>query len=123
VWLIAAMPVTQALVVFWVFTTLPLEASDWTRALALGFPVVLTAALAGQDSRLMVAAGHQRTAPWIVALIAPPAYLAVRGLRVMRTTGAGPWPLFGWLVAQAAVIGVWFAVDPTAMDSLLSLLA
>ncbi len=122
VWLIAAMPITQALLVFWVFSTLPAEGLDWTRVLALVFPLVLTAALAGQDTRLLIADGHQRTAPWISALIAPPVYLAVRGLRVMRTTGAVPWPLVAWLVAQLAVFGVWFAVDPAAVESLVSAL-
>jgi len=50
VWLMATMPATQALLVFWVFPTLPAEGSAWTRALAVAFPFVLTAALAGQDS-------------------------------------------------------------------------
>ncbi|MFN4002951.1 DUF2510 domain-containing protein [Microcella sp.] len=112
VWLMASMPLTQALLVFWVFSTLPAESSAWTRALAVVFPLVLMGALAGQDTRLMELSGHLRTAPWITAVLAPPLYLAVRGVRVQRTTGAAAWPLAVWVGAQLAVIATWFAIDP-----------
>ncbi|UTT62563.1 DUF2510 domain-containing protein [Microcella humidisoli] len=112
VWLMATMPLTQALLVFWVFSTLPAESSAWTRALAVVFPLVLMGALAGQDTRLMELSGHLRTAPWITAVLAPPLYLGVRGVRVQRTTGATPWPLAVWLGAQLAVVATWFALDP-----------
>jgi hypothetical protein len=112
VWLMATMPLTQALLVFWVFSTLPAESSAWTRALAVVFPLVLMGALAGQDRRLMELSGHLRTAPWITAVLAPPLYLGVRGVRVQRTTGATPWPLAVWLGAQLAVVATWFALDP-----------
>lgn len=118
VWLIASMPVTQALLVFWVFSTLPAETSAWTRALAVVFPLILSAALATQDRRLMEASGHLRTAPWVAALLAPPVYLAVRGVRVARATGARSWPLVVWLGAQLSVLTVWFALDPAAVIEL-----
>jgi hypothetical protein len=118
VWLIASMPVTQALLVFWVFSTLPAETSAWTRALAVVFPLILSAALATQDRRLMEASGHLRTAPWVAALLAPPVYLAVRGVRVARATGARSWPLVVWLSAQLSVLTVWFVLDPAAVIEL-----
>lgn len=118
VWLIASMPVTQALLVFWVFSTLPAETSAWTRALAVVFPLILSAALATQDRRLMEASGHLRTAPWGAALLAPPVYLAVRGVRVARATGARSWPLVVWLSAQLSVLTVWFVLDPAAVIEL-----
>lgn len=118
VWLIASMPVTQALLVFWVFSTLPAETSAWTRALAVVFPLILSAALATQDRRLMEASGHLRTAPWVAALLAPPVYLAVRGVRVARATGARSWPLVVWLGAQLSVLTVWFVLDPAAVIEL-----
>lgn len=118
VWLIALMPVTQALLVFWVFSTLPAETSAWTRALAVVFPLILSAALATQDRRLMEASGHLRTAPWVAALLAPPVYLAVRGVRVARATGARSWPLVVWLGAQLSVLTVWFVLDPAAVIEL-----
>ena len=119
VWLMATMPFTQALLVFWVFSTLPAESSAWTRALAVAFPFVLAAALAGQDTRLLERSGHLRTASWIAALLAPPAYLAVRGVRVARTTGSLPWPLVVWAATQLVVILIWFAIDPAAVHALL----
>lgn len=118
VWLIASMPVTQALLVFWVFSTLPAETSAWTRALAVVFPLILSAALATQDRRLMEASGYLRTAPWVAALLAPPVYLAVRGVRVARATGARSWPLVVWLGAQLSVLTVWFVLDPAAVIEL-----
>lgn len=118
VWLIASMPVTQALLVFWVFSTLPAETSAWTRALAVVFPLILSAALATQDRRLMEASGHLRTAPWVAALLAPPVYLAVRGVRVARATGSRSWPLVAWLGAQLSVLTVWFVLDPAAVVEL-----
>ena len=119
IWLIATMPVTQALLIFWVFSSLPPESSSWTRALAVALPFVLSAALAGQDTRLLESSGHLRTAPWIAALITPPVYLAVRGVRVARATGASPWPLVIWVIAQLGVIAVWFSLDPAAVQLVL----
>ncbi|WP_293168538.1 DUF2510 domain-containing protein [Microcella sp.] len=119
IWLMATMPVTQALLIFWVFSSLPPESSSWTRALAVALPFVLSAALAGQDTRLLESSGHLRTAPWIAALITPPVYLAVRGLRVSRATGASPWPLVIWVIAQLGVIAVWFSLDPAAVQLVL----
>ena len=119
IWLMATMPITQAMLVFWVFSSLPPESSAWTRALTVALPFVLYAALAGQDTRLMEASGHLRTAPWVFALLTPPIYLAVRGVRVARTTGSAPWPLYTWFVVQAGVIGVWWLVDPAAVLGLL----
>lgn len=115
VWLMATMPFTQALLIFVVFTSLPPESSAWTRGLTLVFPFILYAALAGQDTRLMALAGHLRTAPWVTALLVPPVYLAVRSARIGRTTGAIAWPLYVWLLAQAAVVGTWWAVDPAGV--------
>lgn len=123
IWLMATMPITQALLVFWVFTMLPAESSAWTRALAIAFPFVLSAALAGQDTRLMELSGHLRTAPWITALLTPPIYLALRGVRVARTTGAAPWPLIVWATAQLAVVGVWWMLDPEGVLALIGALA
>jgi hypothetical protein len=119
VWLMATMPFTQALLIIAVFTSLPPESSAWTRGLTLIFPFILYAALAGQDTRLMALAGHLRTAPWVTALLVPPVYLAVRSARVRRTTGAIAWPLYVWLLAQATVIGIWWAVDPAAVLAVL----
>lgn len=117
VWLMATMPVTQALLVFWVFSTLPAESSAWTRALAVVFPLVLMGALAGQDTRLMELSGHLRTAPWITAVLAPPLYLGVRGVRVARATGAAPWPLVVWAVTQLGVLAAWYALDPESVQA------
>lgn len=122
VWLMATMPLTQALLVFWVFSTLPAESSAWTRALAVVFPLVLMGALAGQDTRLMELSGHLRTAPWITAVLAPPLYLGVRGVRVARSTGAAPWPLIVWAVAQLGVLATWSALDPEGMQAVVSAL-
>ncbi len=119
IWLMATMPLTQAMLIFWVFSSLTPESSAWTRALAVALPFVLYAALAGQDTRQLETSGHLRTAPWITALLTPPVYLAIRGARVNRTTGASPWPLAVWLVVQLAVIGVWFALDPAGVLQLL----
>lgn len=121
IWLIATMPLTQAMVIFWVFSSLPPESSSWTRALAVALPFVLYAALAGQDTRLLESSGHLRTSHWIIAFATPPLYLAVRGVRVARATGALPWPLIVWTAVQAGVIGVWWAVDPAGVQSLLHL--
>lgn len=115
VWLIATMPFTQALLVVWVFSTLPAESSSWTRALAVVFPLILSAALATQDRHQLESSGHLRTAPWILALLAPPAFLAVRGVRLARTTGARSWPLVVWLGAQLSVLTVWFVLDPATV--------
>lgn len=117
VWLMATMPLTQALLVFWVFSTLPAESSAWTRALAVVFPLVLMGALAGQDTRLMALSGHLRTAPWITAVLAPPLYLGVRGVRVARSTGASPWPLVVWAVTQLGVLAAWYALDPEGVQA------
>ncbi|MDX2026587.1 DUF2510 domain-containing protein [Microcella sp.] len=119
IWLMATMPLTQALLVFLAFSAPVSDSSAMTRILAVTLPFVLTAALAGQDTRLMRAAGHSRTAPWITGLIAPPVYLAVRGVRIARTTGVPPWPLVVWIVAQLAVFAVWIAIDPTGVESLM----
>lgn len=119
IWLMATMPITQAMVIFWVFSSLPPESSTWTRALAVALPFVLSAALAGQDTRLLEGSGHLRTAPWIAALVTPPIYLAVRGVRVSRATGASPWPLVIWVIAQLGVIAVWFSLDREAVLMLL----
>jgi hypothetical protein len=115
----ATMPLTQAMLVFYVFTSLPPESSAWTRALTLAFPLILCAALAGQDTRLMALAGHLRTAPWVVALIVPPVYLALRSARIGRSTGAIAWPLYVWILAQAAVVATWWMVDPAGVTALL----
>ncbi|OYX53411.1 MAG: hypothetical protein B7Y93_07705 [Micrococcales bacterium 32-70-13] len=122
VWLMATMPLTQAMLVFWVFSTLPAESSAWTRALAVVFPLVLMGALAGQDTRLMELSGHLRTAPWLTAVLAPPLYLGVRGVRVARTTGAVPWPLIVWAIAQLGVLAVWSGLDPEGVRAVLAAL-
>lgn len=119
VWLMATMPVTQALMVFWVFSTLPAESSAWTRGLTVIFPLVLMGALAGQDTRLMELSGHLRTAPWIAAVLAPPLYLGLRGVRVARSTGATPWPLFVWVATQLAVLALWYVLDPASAADVL----
>lgn len=119
IWLMATMPLTQAMLIFWVFTSLPPESSAWTRALAVALPFVLYAALAGQDTRQLEGSGHVRTAPWIAALLTPPVYLAVRGARVGHATGASPWPLAVWIVVQLIVIAVWWSLDPQAVQQLL----
>ena len=119
IWLIATMPLTQALLIYWVFSSLPPESSAWTRALTVALPIVLYSALAGQDARQLDSSGHLRTAHWILALIAPPLFLAVRGIRVMRATGSAPWPLIVWAAVQAGVIAVWWALDPGAVQQLL----
>ena len=122
VWLMASMPITQALFLFWVFSVLPAESSSWTRVLAVVFTVVLMGALASQDSRLMHRAGHARTAPWITAVLAPPLYLGIRGARVNRVTGALPWPLMVWLAAQLSVIALWFLLGADTVQSLVGAL-
>ncbi|MDO9590330.1 MAG: hypothetical protein Q7J04_04235, partial [Microcella sp.] len=103
------------------FTSLPPESSAWTRALTVALPFVLYAALAGQDTRQLENSGHLRTAPWITALLTPPLYFAVRGVRVARSTGAAPWPLVVWAAAQLAVIIAWTTLDPGAVPQLLQL--
>lgn len=119
IWLMATMPITQALLVLLAFSAPISEGSTVTRVLAIAVPYLLTAALAGQDTRLMRAAGHAQTAPWITGLIAPPVYLAVRGVRVAHSTGVPPWPLVVWIAAQLAVLGVWIALDPAGVQSLM----
>ncbi|WP_439565080.1 DUF2510 domain-containing protein [Microcella sp.] len=119
VWLMATMPVTQALMIFWVFSTLPAESSAWTRALTVIFPLVLMGALADQDTRLMERSGHLRTAPWITAVLAPPLYLGVRGVRVQRTTGAASWPLVVWAATQLGVLVTWSLLDPEGVQTVL----
>lgn len=119
IWLMATMPVTQALLIFWVFNSLPPESSAWTRALTVALPFVLYAALASQDNRQLEASGHLRTTPWMLAFVMPPLHLAVRGLRVARATGATPWPLLVWAVVQAVVVVVWWLVDPAAVQALI----
>lgn len=121
VWLMATMPFTQALLIYVVFTSLPPESSAWTRGLTIIFPFILYAALAGQDTRLMALAGHLRTAPWVTALLLPPVYIGVRSVRIGRTTGAMAWPLYVWLLAQATVVGTWWAVDPAGVMAFLDL--
>jgi len=121
VWLMATMPLTQAMLVYYVFTNLPPESSAWTRALTLVFPFILCAALAGQDARLMALAGHLRTAPWVSALVVPPVYLAVRSARIGRSTGAIAWPVYVWLLCQAIVFAVWWMVDPEGVTALVDL--
>ncbi|MEN9619824.1 MAG: hypothetical protein RL499_17 [Actinomycetota bacterium] len=123
VWLIATMPLTHALVAYWLLTTLPADIPLWTRALILGLPLVLTAALAGQDVRLMKTSGHSITLPWIIAVVAPPIYLAVRGAHVWRNTGATPWPIVVWISTQLAVIAVWLTLDPTPAQTLVGVLS
>jgi len=123
IWLIATMPLTQAMLIYWVFSSLPPESSAWTRALTVALPVVLYSALASQDTRQLESSGHLRTAPWIFALIAPPLFLAVRGVRVYRATGSAPWPLIVWTVVQVAVIAVWWVFDPGAVQQLLQTFA
>ena len=123
VWLMATMPLTQALLVFWVFSTLPAESSAWTRALAVVFPLVLMGARAGPAARLLAPPGHLRTAPWITAVLAPPLYFAVRGVRVTRATGASPWPLVVWATAQLAVLAAWYAFYPEGVQAVLNALA
>jgi len=123
IWLLATLPITQALWIFWVFSTLPAEGSAWSRALAVLFPFVLAGALAGQDTRLLEGSGHLRTAPWFIALLAPPIYLAVRGVRVARATGAASWPLLVWATAQLLVMGVWWMLDPEGVLAMIRTLA
>jgi len=119
-WLMATMPFTQALLMVAVFTSLPAESSAWTRALTLVFPFVLYAALAEQDVRQLHASGHVRTAPWALAMITPPLYLAVRGVHVRRATGAESWPLLVWAVAQACVLATWWLLDPAGVAAVLA---
>ena len=119
-WLMATMPFTQALLMVAVFTSLPPESSAWIRALTLVFPFVLYAALAEQDVRQLNASGHLRTAPWGLALIAPPLYLAVRGVRVRRATGAESWPMLVWAIAQACVLVTWWMLDPSGVSAVLN---
>jgi hypothetical protein len=71
IWLMATMPLTQTLLIFWVFTSLPRESSAWTRALTVALPFVLYAALAGQDTRQLENSGHLRTSHWATALVTP----------------------------------------------------
>jgi hypothetical protein len=123
IWLIATMPLTQALLIYWVFSSLPPESSAWTRALTVALPVILYSALASQDSRQLESSGHLRTAPWIFALIAPPLFLAVRGVRVHRATGSVPWPLVVWGVVQVAVIVVWWVLDSGSVQHVLQTFA
>ncbi len=121
IWLMATMPLTQAMLIFWVFTSLPPESSAWTRALTIALPFVLYAALASQDTRQLEGSGHLRTVHWIAAFIAPPLYIALRGVRVSQATGAVPWPLFVWVAVQLAVIAVWWIIDPAAAQQSLNL--
>ncbi len=123
IWLIATMPVTQSMLIYWVFSSLPPESSAWTRALTVALPVILYGALASQDTRQLQSFGHLRTAPWIIALVAPPLFLAVRGVRVYRATGSVPWPLVVWVVAQVGVIVVWSVLDPGGVQQVLQTFA
>ena len=123
IWLMATMPLTQAMLIFWVFSSLPPESSAWTRALTIALPFVLYAALAGQDARQLDGSGHLRTVSWLAVLIAPPLYIALRGVRVARATGAAPWPLFVWLAVQLSVVVAWWIIDPAAAQQSLQLFA
>lgn len=117
VWLIATMPITQALMVLWAVTALPAASALWATAIAIVTSAILTAALASHDTRLMRSAGHARTAPLLTAIVAPPVYLGMRGLRALRATGVPPWPLVVWLATQLTVFGVWVTVEPAALQA------
>lgn len=122
VWLIATMPLTQALMVFVAVTALPAASALWATVIAIVVSGVLTTALAAHDTRLMRSAGHARTAPLLTALVAPPVYLGIRGLRVLRATGVPPWPLVTWLATQLTIIGVWLTIDAARAQALLTVL-
>lgn len=119
-WLIATMPITQALVAQWVMSALPTSsAPQVTMWLGIALPFVLYAALASQDARQLSAAGHLCTVPWIVALVLPPVYVGVRGIIVARATGASPWPaLLTWGALQVIVAVVITLVDPSWLSQL-----
>jgi len=122
IWLFALLPIMHAGAVYYALTGLPHYAPFSSTAALLGLPFVLYAALAARDARALSDDGHLSTAPWGLALIAPPVYLAVRGVQVSRATGAAPWPLFLWVLVQAAVIAAWWWFSPETLAALPTLL-
>lgn len=122
IWLFALLPVMHAAAVYYAITGLPAYAPYTSTLALLGLPFVLYAALAARDARALGDDGHLTTAPWGLALIAPPVYLAVRGVQVSRATGAAPWSLFTWVVVQAVVMAAWWFVSPETLAALPTLL-
>lgn len=122
IWLFALLPIMHAAAVYYAIAELPAYAPFSSVAALLGLPFVLYAALAARDARALGDDGHLSTAPWGLALIAPPVYLAVRGVQVSRATGAAPWPLFSWVLVQLAVLGAWWFVSPETLAALPTLL-
>lgn len=122
IWLFAMLPIMHAAAVYYAITGLPSYAPFSSTLALLGLPFVLYAALAARDARALGDDGHLATAPWGLALIAPPVYLAVRGVQVSRATGAAPWPLFTWVLVQALVMAAWWFVSPETLTALPTLL-
>ena len=123
VWLFALMPIMHALVLYYVVVELPDSLPLWTVLLALALPFVLYAAVAAQDARALGNDGHLETAAWGLALFLPPVYLAVRGVQVSRATGAAPWPLLFWVVAQTGVLAAWWYLSPESLMAVTTLFA
>ncbi|KQV24846.1 MULTISPECIES: DUF2510 domain-containing protein [unclassified Microcella] len=122
VWLFALLPIMHAASLYYAITGLPEAAPLSSVLMLLALPFVLYAALAARDARALGDDGHLSTAPWGLALIAPPVYLAVRGVQVSRATGSAPWPLFSWVLVQAAVVGAWWFVSPETLAALPNLI-
>ncbi|GAA1702268.1 hypothetical protein GCM10009792_23160 [Microcella alkalica] len=123
VWLFVLLPVMHAASLYYAVTGLPQDAPLASMLMLLALPFVLYAALAARDARALGDDGHLSTAPWGLALIAPPVYLAVRGVQVSRATGSAPWPLFSWVLVQAAVVGTWWLVTPETLAALPALIS
>lgn len=123
VWLFVLLPIMHAASLYYAVTGLPQDAPLSSVLMLLALPFVLYAALAARDARALGDDGHLSTAPWGLALIAPPVYLAVRGVQVSRATGSAPWPLFTWVLVQAAVVGAWWFFTPETLAALPSLLS
>lgn len=121
VWLFALLPIMHAASLYYAVVGLPDAAPMWTLLLILALPFVLYAAVAAQDARALDNDGHLSTAPWGLALVAPPIYLAVRGVQVSRATGAAPWPLFFWVAVQAGVVAAWWYISPDTLQGVTTL--
>ena len=122
------MPAVQVLLYVAMATRYPVEAPPWTIALALLLPFLCYAGLAGVDARLLGEDGHLRVAPWGLAVVAPPLYLAARAARPRGGSPAhlfrrSAWsPLAIWAAVQAAVLGCWFLLAPASIAAVVALI-
>jgi hypothetical protein len=114
VWIFAALPILQLVLIWLVFEKLTLSNASVFRLPVLIGPIVIYLLLALFDNRVLAAKGYEPRALPVFAII-PPLYLIIRAVRV---GSAGVAPLVVWLVLQVAVGGVLILVLRTALKQL-----